>query len=125
MKLDVEKLTYVAEWLEAGAPHKDGGMAFYMDVWYGEVEEGEVFWEPWISNCGSVACIGGSLEQFFGVDYHKEPEKLGLTKAQVNDLFYPWDSGNYQNGSKHLSPENCAEVIYHLIETGEVDWSII
>lgn len=145
--MNIERLTEIAEWLEGGAVHVSNNgekYAFIMDFWKADIgkngvqehaKAGNLDWMP--GDCGGAMCIGGAAEQFFGDEGEIEEMKredeycsdqyaaglLGLPKDQAWDLFYPWT--NYRVNDVPLTPQRAAKVIYHLIETGEVDWSIL
>ena len=127
--MNIERLNIIAEWLEAGAPHKNGVVGFYMPVFFREDNE-----------CGTIACIGGCAVQWWGdekllKDYWKHKEKenvanlLRLDVDTANALFYP-DSypedrdgkGPLLNRLEEVTPAWAARCIRKLMETGEVDW---
>lgn len=121
-----EMLTYVAEWLESGAPHTDGVLGFYMDV--GVMRDG----------CGTVCCIAGAVCQFFkpfdlsgeesGAEAYfygengvfvRAQEMLGMNEDDAGKLFTP-RGVDWEN----VTPEHAAKVIRHFIATGEVNWKL-
>lgn len=123
-KLDVEKLEYVAKWLEAGAPHTPEGQGFNMDEWMRHSEEDFYAVDYQGHACGTAMCIGGALEQFFGLGADKE---VGLEVSDgewtlADQLFYPWD--HFSRAIDYNDPLLAAKVIRHLIATGEVNWEI-
>lgn len=124
MTLDVEKLEYVAKWLEAGAPHTPEGQGFNMDEWviYSGEDYDAVDYQG--HACGTAMCIGGALEQFFGAG---TVNKVGLEGSDrewtlADQLFYPWD--HFSQAINYNDPLLAAKVIRHLIATGEVNWEI-
>ena len=145
--MNIERLTEIAEWLEGGAIHttEDGRKyAFMMDFWdislgseeiQGQAKENGLDWIP--GDCGSAMCIGGATEQFFGDaneieklkaddDYNCDNyagDLLGLNHDTAYNLFYPWS--NFRVKDVPLTPERAAKVIYHLINTGKVDWTVL
>lgn len=121
-----EMLTYVAEWLESGAPHVDDVLGFDMNV--GVMRD----------CCGTVCCIAGAVCQFFkpfdlwgeengseaifygeGGVFVQAQEMLGVSDENADKLFTPgkvdWES---------VTPEDAAKVIRHFIATGEVNWKL-
>lgn len=129
-RMNLERLNIIAEWLEAGAPHKNG-YGFNMNTWYSTDET------DYANNeCGTVMCIGGAAQQFFGgpssfkSDYDEDimsaGELLGLDYDTAHSLFYPPDDKNYYDPTSYYckGPKEVAEVVRHLMETGEVDWAL-
>lgn len=111
--MNVERLNAIAEWLEAGAPHKNGVVGLDMSVFSRSTE------------CGSVCCISGAADQFFGGEYG---ESLELNDGQWHALCAPYDPGvdEYNDETdefrKGITLGNAARCIRKLIATGEVDW---
>jgi hypothetical protein len=76
--------------------------------------------------CGTVACIGGWTEKLWQLNSAPNvlaPSKLlGLTAELGQELFYP-------QGAKaawyDITNAQAVQVLDHLLDTGEVDWSII
>lgn len=139
--MNVERLTRLAEWLEAGAPHE----RIKFDMTSGilvSVTEGFDPSKP--SACNTSCCIAGATVEFYGnVDalatthgyatfYHDpkfrelgwnevrdEAEKLlGLEWDVAEDLFVPADLEEVND------PAWAARTIRHLIVTGEVNWEL-
>lgn len=136
--MNIDRLTEIAEWLEAGAPEKCNISGFNMNT-FGEK-----------SSCGTVCCIAGSANAFH---FESIGEKwnvydlddpglastlLGLTEDQSYRLFYPesW-AGNVgcrnpelkldwkgEQPWHNISPQHAARVIRNLIATGDVDWNL-
>ncbi len=145
--MNIERLKHIAEWLEGGAIHVDASgskYAFMMEFWNSKLglhtiqekaQNSNLDWVP--GDCGAAMCIGGAAEQFFGDERKIEAlmedqeyegdeyaaDLLGLEYRQAQILFYPWN--NFRVGATPITPQGAAKVIYHLIETGKVDWSII
>lgn len=122
----VDRLEEIAKWLDDGAIHVTAGGTVYgfnMGYWDNSVddivEEDAAAAES--QGCGSVMCIGGAAEQFYG-EYASEA--LGLDRYTSRRLFYPRDHFT-KTEYEDLTPENCAKVIRHLIKTGNVDWEIL
>lgn len=84
--------------------------------------------------CGSACCLGGHTNNvFYGDDQRPliglsdeagADTALGLSEDQARRLFYP----SMREGRAkpyHAEPHDAVRVLDHLLETGEVDWSII
>lgn len=124
--MNIDRLTTIAEWLEAGAPFRDGVDGFDMDYWCDPIAE-----------CGTACCIGGAAQQFFApetyddrfygdticnyVNWKASAETLGLSEATAQQLFYPEEFSEYVEYSA-ITPAWAARCIRKLIEKGEVDW---
>lgn len=125
-----ERLTRLAEWLEAGAPHEH--VKFNMRTYFRFTgEHGETV--PFLEEaCGAVCCIAGAATQFFDPDrvrtycyvgkqvFKHAKNLLGLTWGQAQDLFIPRTLHRDK-----IKPQDAAKVIRHFLDTGEVDWSIV
>ena len=119
--MHVERLTELAEWLEAGAPHKGNVDGFNMNVF--EAND--------VPGCGTVCCIAGAANQFFGNDGSRENDsfhaddyaaaRLDLDKQIAEDLFFVNAYGESIDRCD-ITPAWAARTIRHLIATGEVDW---
>lgn len=117
--MNIDRLTEIAEWLEAGALRRQEVRGFNMERFCdGDAE------------CGTVLCICGAAIAF---DAHRSNAKLGeleyaneergahilgLNIGTANKLFYPrsidaWD---------RITPEHAGRVIRNLIATGQVNW---
>ena len=77
--------------------------------------------------CNTPACVAGHAALLVDGDaiyaedydhYSRAWELMGLDEKQAQDLFRPWplSIGEYPDGKQ------AAEVIRHLVRTGEVDW---
>lgn len=133
--MNLERLDTIAQWLEAGAPHKDGVGGFYMPAFFREDNK-----------CGTTACIGGCAVMWWGSEEHKRCQfenwyiprfdarqvaanLLGLSTTTANALFCPdsfpytpGEDGPLQDRLEEVTPAWAARCIRHLMETGEVDW---
>ena len=111
--MNVERLNIIAEWLEAGAPHKDGIDGFNMEDWHKEDE------------CGTTCCIAGAAIQFFETDsdpntpLQTAARLIGLDSRDASELFYATD---VDDPLENISAAWAARCIRKLIATGEVDW---
>ena len=83
-----------------------------------------------MDGCGSPACIGGWLVEKF--QHPKDDDirdagrlLLGLTFDQAADLMFParLNMGDGENPYR-AGPTDAADVLDHLLNTGEVDWSV-
>lgn len=126
--MNKERLKIISDWLRGGAKYvddKDNVYTFNMNYWKAPAEE--VLKEdiqPWNTDCGTFMCIGGAVQQFFGdkdrLTYARELLDLDYETSEA--LFYP--EGFSVMDWSYITPNQAADVIDHLIETGEVDWSI-
>lgn len=137
--MNKRRLAAIANWLEAGAPHKQGVTGFDMAV--GVAHDG----------CNTTCCIAGAADSFFGVRtgitltkaeyaitgepegvygilHEHARELLGLTEEQADYLFTPCNQYAYHGAtagtSRYISPARAARTIRHLIETGDVRWDL-
>lgn len=135
--MNKKRLTQLAEWLEAGAPHEHVkfNMSYYLLLTNAEdqILDPE---ESVLNACGTVCCIAGSAAQFFGGEQLKRltaseaelrvpgiaQKVLGLTRSKAQQLFVPdkLPVGGYSD----IDPKSAAKVIRNLIKTGKVDWSL-
>jgi hypothetical protein len=84
-----------------------------------------------VHQCGTCGCIGGWTEAVLVPDKTFQNDAvtatmLGLSSYEAWKLFYPrglpdWSGGHWSN----ILPKHAVQVLDHLLETGEVDWSII
>lgn len=138
---DNNRLEEIAKWLDNGAIHvtEDVKYGFMMAYWkedsldmetVQEEYENVLNWMP--GDCGGAMCIGGAAEEFFGTDEeclkHESGTSFGakllsLTYEDANKLFFPWEE--FTIDDFQITPEKAAQVVRHLIKTGEVDWSIL
>jgi len=109
--MNKERLSIIADWLEAGGDNKDG-YKFNMAYW----DMGREDYTG--SACGTAMCIGGAADSFFGGD---SAESLDLDSTKTYALCHPleismpWDK---------ITPQAAATVVRHLITFGVVDWRL-
>lgn len=83
---------------------RDAGHGFAMETWkeYAPKEDGgKEYNYDWIQRrapaCGTVACIGGSIQCLTGIKGIRTSARLlGITPEEANGLFYDWDK--YSDG---------------------------
>lgn len=119
--MNVDKLTEIAEWLEAGAPERNGVVEFDM----------RHFIEPNVHRlCGTTCCIAGAALQFEAAEPYADTdevfERLFMTVGEA--ARYVLDLTNKQaewlfHGRLGASPAWAARCIRKLIATGKVDWA--
>lgn len=144
--MNVERLTRLAEILEAGSLPKD----YYFNMSVGSITLGhpDDFEGVYINGslvdesnkppeCGTVCCIAGLTQAIWPEEFKdkylfiRAAEVLGISDEKFygrstldddeNSLFYPRKVDNWDK----ITPAQAAKVIRNLIATGEVDWSII
>lgn len=87
-------------------------------------------------DCGTCACVGGWAVALFGYSWWRSQSVadrarslLGLSEDQSRALFYPTNApglhSTWMGHSEDVPPQAAAMVLENLLETGEVDWSII
>jgi len=109
--MNKERLSIIADWLEAGGDNRDG-YGFNMAYW----GDGQ---EDYKGNiCGTAMCIGGAADTFFGGE---GAESLGLGGTKVDRLCYPRNIGILWD---YITPQAAATVVRHLITFGVVDWRL-
>lgn len=123
--MNVDKLTEIAEWLEAGAPERDYVNEFHMANFIRA------------NGCGTSCCIAGAAVQFechgacgSTLDTYSAPEVykaakglLGLSEETAQELFYAESIQDDRfKGLNDIGPQWAARVIRHLIATGRVEW---
>ncbi len=151
--MNVELLTKIAEWLEAGAPHEQNrGMRFDMEHIIMLPSENEAQKENW---CGTSCCIAGAAIAFSAPQILKElhlhqrfdgeattdgwddgVDLLDLDEGVAQYLFAPWDyeypeevddrqaMGRWANKPEKITPAWAGRTIRHLIATGKVRWDL-
>lgn len=123
--MNVERLTALAEWLEAGGKPNGVKATFRMSTWF----------TPHAFDCGTACCIAGSAVLKFGTADecsklyngrlspnwipNAAKEVLGLDAVQATRLFVP----SFLDLGK-IDAAWAARTIRHLIDTGKVDWAI-
>lgn len=145
--MNVELLTNIAEWLEAGAPEARHGFGFDMRWWKMTGDAMDPFEDESRETCGTTCCIAGAAIELSGVmlNFSEWAEGtdcsatarrvLGLTEEQALSLFDPWLDDYWSRPNlmdmllfdevglrKPIDPRAAAKVVRHLIATGEVDW---
>lgn len=126
-EVGVERLSEVAAWLEAGAPHSGGVEEFNMDVGVHHTD------------CGTACCIAGAVCQFFD-PFPEGPEGLerrwlsstgseGVANRATRLLGIPDDlegRGKAEelfrsvSNNDFITPKIAAKALRHFIATGEV-----
>lgn len=117
--MNVELLTRVALWLEAGAPHvdKDGN----------KVNFNMKMVQATHRTCGTTCCIAGYAALLVNAhidasDYLRwAAANFDLDRETTKALCYPFSSHSVLVGIK---PDQAARTIRHLIATGEVKWDL-
>lgn len=135
--MNIERLNILAEWLEAGAPRREGVEAFNMFVGIAMTSVKE--------ECGTVCCLAGATVQFFDKSFMRTArvfqytDDIGLCKFEVDywqvledamdlleissstakRLFEP---SGYKEESFDRSPGRAARAIRSLIKQGEYSW---
>jgi hypothetical protein len=118
--VNIDKLTEIAEWLEAGAPERKGVTGFDMEQFLSD------------RGCGTACCIAGAVVQFDrAIPYATaneayceggDPEDLalhllGMDMETADELFY-----GRGVDLEDIDSAWAARCIRKLIETGRVDW---
>lgn len=121
--MNITRLTTIAEWLEAGAPHRDGVGGFDM----------RTFLNP-LNDCGTTCCIAGAAIQFFGDQSAREVLSrgrfvaptataiLGLSEGSAKSLFFGFAINGDIIDLREVTVAWAARCIRKLIATGVVDW---
>jgi hypothetical protein len=127
MTMNIERLTEVAEWLEAGAPERKFDMRTFFDFDAKQPQN-------W---CGTSCCIGGYVLSKYvydnPIDYFESVDSdevqagnaLGLTQEQWRALFFIYDmktSIAYRASWKDVTPAQAAKAVRNLIATGDTNW---
>ena len=136
-------LTEIRDWILTEKPASHG-FEFDMQMWVvAHTTDNSGHW------CGTTCCIAGAALLFSDPDYisshlsdeaqhygedeeitldegieNLAAEALGLPLKTAEQLFNPWSAFMELNLDSHQPPEHVARVIDHLIETGEVNWTI-
>lgn len=148
--MNIDRLTYIAQWLEAGAPHLGKVQGFNISVGIKAISS-----DP---ECGTVCCIAGAATQFFNDEdgylvrraiedidsaapsageapwdlvFIEAMNLLDLTEDQATALFIPVGESNslsldgvQRYWSDFNDPIKAAKVIRNFIETNEVNWDV-
>ena len=127
-------LSRIAEWLEAGAPHRTLNNGLAVDTFDMRVPV-RVY-----EDCGTSCCIAGAVCQFEGLGMQYRDcdgdldwtgydgakalagDFLGMTHDDRTRLFEPWTAFKGSDNSFN-SAQRGAAVIRHFLETGEVNWN--
>lgn len=81
--------------------------------------------------CGTVACIGGSifLHRHNAIGNRKVSFRLlDATREYINnqerlkDLFYPWERLTCYNNNMRDDLDHAADVVERFLNTGKIDW---
>lgn len=146
--MNIDRLEYLAKWLEAGAPHE----RVRFDMSYGILFESvpQTLEEALQPACETFSCLAGAAIQFFQegdwfkvlfdrtpmllpgdkgrelqwASIREEAERLlGLDRLTAERLFEPvrWSS-RYDEHRHHNDTAWAARTIRHLIATGEANW---
>jgi hypothetical protein len=135
--MHIQRLTAIAQWLEAGAPEKAGVSRFHMTRYIVQDHQ----------HCGTRCCIAGAAIQFDRAEkgerpYRHETEITGVNTydctavvtvaARILDLPFNTAAKLFVGENTHHSPGAmlsdvtpawAARCIRKLMATGEVDWS--
>jgi hypothetical protein len=127
--MNIERLTEIAEWLEAGAPERNGVAAFNMVDFNITPDEFKVITgkKPPVS-CGSICCIAGTANVWWPDENNtymtSARKKLGLSFSQANTLFFANEGEEEEERVlSDISPAWAARCVRKLIATGCVDWN--
>jgi len=116
--MNTKRLKIIAQWLEAGAPHKGDVAGF--DMRHVQTE----------AACGTLCCIAGAAIHFFGTREERtsvfsDPAGplLGLDQEDADELFCPVGYDTVDDGMDgRYGAAHAARCIRNLITTGVVDW---
>jgi hypothetical protein len=140
MTLNIPALTTLAEQLEARS--FPSNVMFCMNYFNNPIAEvrrlgasgyyAEGADVEMVNHCGTAACIAGLTKVIFDLPggimtgFDTAAYFLGLTDEKYIDrmgdciLFYP----NTNDPWSQITPALAAKVVRHLIETGEIDWTL-
>ena len=127
--MNIERLNEIAEWLEAGAPHKGKVHAFYMGGFIRPVYDVTGKSSDY-NSCGTACCIAGAAVQFNLKKNKKaqiESEQADLEEraAKLLDMSYEDAEELFFGGDYRLSDITAkwaARCIRKYIKTGKIDW---
>lgn len=127
--MNIERLTQMAEWLEAGAPHvvfnmahgREAVDAFLDDLDlddYGSEEEYNMITEErdtkGLGKCGTVCCIAGYAVEAYGSDEQKAEEHMSWERVKnIAMRAFDLPENRYDHFMGHdlfdpgLAPDNC------------------
>ncbi len=121
--MNKERILVLANHLQNIKPY-----LFSMNDWGDELIE-EYQNESLLENCDSAACIAGWTVILFDDQHHDSydileyaTELLDLDKNVASNLFTPILDYITRNIYTHLTKDMAIEVLYKLVETGEVSW---
>lgn len=78
------------------------------------------------AECGTVCCIGGWTNLVLGPDEPRERWSVSKARGRLDISYTQADELFFGAGvSSAVGPAQAVAVLDHLLETGEVDWSII
>lgn len=125
--MNIERLTLLADTLE----HHRLDIGFNMHTYFlapsPSLYPSGIYPDLTGRGCLTVACIAGWAAVLSGVQTPDESadiyamDYLDLDMTTASDLFHP---PAYIHWGK-VTPQHAAQVIRHLINTGNVDWSIV
>lgn len=75
-----------------------------------------------LSSCGSVCCIGGSIEHFYKVDAHSEAKNNNYNgKPALYTLFHPFDI-DYGKWHK-ITNQQAVQAIHNYLTHNDAKWT--
>lgn len=97
----------------------------YYDPIGGDLKPGKFFdmseWRE-LSSCGSVCCIGGSIEHFYKVDAHEEAiNNHNNDKPALYTLFHPFDI-DYDKWYK-ITNQQAVQAIHNYLTHNDAKWT--
>lgn len=113
---------------------------FNMNYFLSQIDqEGPSYYDPTVllHNCGTCACLAGWTAGLLDDQLTDEQRDrnsiadrgrvlLGLDSSQADRLFHPYNlHPSWGDEWEAIPPRGAVEVLDHLLETGEIDWSII
>lgn len=142
--MHIERLTKLAEWLEAGAPHETITFDMTTSMRFRKFDAND---PHYTATCGTVCCLAGAAVQFFHEDFDFFVERgirnsyicadadedeyswtqirdaalrlLDLPRLTADALFVPAQGTPLE---QYSDPAWVARTLRHLIATGDVDW---
>lgn len=131
--MNKKRLTALADWLEAGAPHQHirFTMTTFLRLFDKDGNDVSLFADT-KDVCSTACCMAGALVQTYAPeqlaqDGHVKipPIKTiaqriaGLNEKQADALFIPVTIPYVD-----VTPQKAAQVVRHLLATGNVDWRV-